>query len=945
MNKQMTEVEQKKEAKKFVESWKGRGYEKGESQSFWLSLLGNVFGVVSPEAYIDFERQVKLDHTSFIDGVINETHVVVEQKSIGKDLRKAIRQSDGSTLTPFQQAKRYSSEMTYDERPRWIVLSNFEEFHIYDMNKPSGEPEVVLLENLPTEYYRLSFLTNQKKDNIRKEEEISIKAGDLVGKLYDGLIEQYHDKTSAESLHSLNLLCVRLVFCMYAEDAGLFGNRDMFYDYLKNYPYNIARQAIIELFEVLNTKPEDRDPYLNADLAQFPYVNGGLFEDKRIEIPQFTEDIYETLLNQASRDFDWSKISPTIFGAVFESTLNPETRRSGGMHYTSIENIHKVIDPLFLNDLKDELEKVRQIGEVTKRNNKLAGFQQKLASLTFLDPACGSGNFLTETYLEIRRLENETIRLNVKKGNKDIEGQVKMLFDEALESESSNPIKVSIAQFYGIEINDFASTVAKTALWIAEAQMLKETEEILYMKLDFLPLKSYANIVTGNSLRMDWNNVVQKSQMRYIMGNPPFLGYSNQDEEQAKDMLTIYADRDGKPYRRAGKIDYVSAWYFKASEYINATQIHCAFVSTNSITQGDQVTPVWKPLFERFGISIDFCYRSFIWTSEAKKKAAVHCVIIGFSSEGRSNKYIYDGDTIPKPATIINPYLLNAPVIFLESRSKPLYPSLKMTTGNRPADGGHLIIENDEYEEFIKKEPDSKKYIKRLVGADEYINNKKRYCLWLVNVSPTQIRSMPEVLKRVSACREDRLKGAADRRKLADTPHLFRETRNPNSYMLIPLTSSENRRYIPFGFFGSDTIPTNAATIIENATLYEFGILISNVHMSWMRAVAGRLEMRYRYSKDIVYNNFPWPEVSEEQKEGIKKSGQMILKARSLYPDSTPADLYNEVLMPKELREAHRLNDKLVMQAYNMPLSGEERVNEEKCVQILFEMYKNKVGE
>lgn len=917
----MADREQRTAVKDFAEYWKDRGYEKGESQPFWLSLL-RILGIAEPEQFISFEDKVMLDHTSFIDGYIPTTHVLIEQKSKDKDLRKAIKQSDGTFLSPFQQAKRYSAELPYSERPRWIITCNFKEFLIYDMENPTGEPESILLENLPKEYYRLKFLVDTGSELLKKEMEISIQAGSIVGVLYDKLLEQYISPDE-NSLKSLNALCVRLVFCLYAEDADIFGKHLLFHDYLKDIPASGIRKALTELFKILDTPEEKRDKYLAQDnpiLAEFPYVNGGLFADEEIEIPPFTEELKELLLHKASEDFDWSGISPTIFGAVFESTLNPDTRRAGGMHYTSIENIHKVIDPLFLDDLKNELDEILSIAVLKTRNNRLDTFTDKLSRLKFLDPACGSGNFLTETYISLRRLENEVLRAKT--------NQI-TLGDEI--------IKVSIGQFYGIEINDFAVTVAKTALWIAESQMMKETEDIIASHIDFLPLKSYANIAEGNALRIDWESVVPKNELNYIMGNPPFVGYSLQSKEQKADILSIYVDEKGKPYKTAGKVDYVAGWYFKASEFIQNTNIQTAFVSTNSITQGEQVAGVWKPLYDRFNIQIDFAHRTFKWSSEASEKAAVHCVIVGFSQNEKSEKYLYDNDRM-QIVKNINPYLIDAPNVFVESRKKPLCDVPEMTTGNRPADGGNLIIEADEYDDFIKKEPTAEKYIKRLVGAEEYINNKKRYCLWLVNCPPNELLKMPEVMKRVEACRQDRLNGAPDRQKLADTPTLFRETKNPEIYILIPKVSSENRKYVPMGFLTDEIIPTDLCFIVPDATLYRFGVLTSNVHMAWLRVVAGRLEMRYRYSKDIVYNNFPWCSPTAEQKTKIEQTAQAILDARALYPGCSLAELYNDIAMPPELRKAHQANDRAVMQAYGFDV---KTMTESQCVAELMKMYQS----
>ncbi len=994
----MKSSEQRASAKAFADYWQGKGYEKGESQKFWLSLLQDVLGVEHPEQFINFEDKVFLGHTSFIDGYIHQTKVLIEQKKLGTNLKEPIRQSDGTLLNPFSQAKRYAAELPYSQRPRWIVTCNFSTFHIYDMEQPGGDPEIIELADLEKEYYRLDFLVSSANENLKREMEISIAAGDLVGVLYDALLKQYRDPQNPESLRSLNMLCVRIVFCLYAEDAGVFGKKTMFHDYMELFDARNSRNALIELFKVLDCKPEDRDPYLDEALNAFPYVNGGLFSDENVEIPGFTDEIRQIILSKASEDFDWSEISPTIFGAVFESTLNQKTRRSGGMHYTAIEQIHKVIDPLFLDDLKAELDEIKNIGIEKTRKAKLLAFQEKLAALKFLDPACGSGNFLTETYISLRRIENQTIRLILDCDKKQVDGQV--VFGQAV-----NPIKVTIKQFYGIEINDFAVTVAKTALWIAESQMMQETEDIVHMNLDFLPLTTNATIVEGNALRMDWrflsgesrlpliyakkanlmtysealakglisenadevyetgpfdlkgeydeiNLIVDEMRMGeperektpnhydYIMGNPPFVGYSLQNRDQKSDITSVYLDSKGKSFSTAGKIDYVAGWYYKAAEIMHGTNTKTAFVSTNSITQGEQVVAVWKPLYDMFGIHIDFAYRTFRWDSESKIKAHVHCVIIGFSCNNvEIKKRLYTSDRFNYVENI-NPYLIEGPTVFIEGRKHPLSDVPEMTTGNRPADGGNLIIEAEDYDDFVSREPAAQKYIKRLVGSEEFINNKMRYCLWLVGISPAELRTMPLVMKRVEACRIDRLKGAPDRQKLADTPTLFRETKNPDSYIIVPAVSSEKRRYVPMGFMDKDTISTNLNLIIPDADLYLFGILTSNVHMAWMRAVAGRLEMRYRYSKDLVYNTFPWPDPTEEQRAKIKSTAQAILEVRANYPDCSLADLYDDLVMPADLRFAHVENDKAVMRAYGFSIKD---MTESGCVAELMKMYLQKI--
>ena len=959
-----TEKQMAAAAADFAERWKGRGYEKGDSQVFWTELLSEVYGVENPSTFIRYEEQVKVDKTNFIDGHIPSTKVLIEQKSIGKDLREPITQSDGSRLNPFQQAKRYAAELPYSERPRWIVTCNFSEFLVYDMEQPNGEPEQILLEDLGKEYYRLMFLVDSKNEHLSKEMQVSMQAGEIVGKIYEALLKQYDDN-SPEALRWLNILCVRIVFCLYAEDAGVF-NHDQFHDYLSRYDAEDLRNALIRLFEVLNTPLDKRSKYLKEDLKAFPYTNGGLFEEE-IEIPQFTDELKATLLRNASLDFDWSEISPTIFGAVFESTLNPETRRSGGMHYTSIENIHKVIDPLFLNDLRRELDEILEEKVEKQRQKKLDAYQDRLASLTFLDPACGSGNFLTETYLSLRRLENEVIRQRY-------HGQTMM-------GAFVNPIKVSIQQFYGIEINDFAVTVATTALWISEAQMLSETERIIHQDIDFLPLKPYHNIREGNALRMEWdeieipsdvptihaNNVhliiepepmlasepveydevnvvahhfdgdakpqVQRYQVHYdyIIGNPPFVGYAFQTKEQ-KDDLKVLMRGFGS------NIDYVAGWYYKASELIRNTYTKCALVSTNSITQGEQVNAIWKPMTERFGIQFNFAYRTFRWDSEASLKAHVHCVIIGFSAcQTAQEKIIYDNDKIIK-ASNINGYLLNAPNVYIEKNSKPLCDVPIMIRGSSPIDDGHLLLTIEEKEDYIVKEPQGMKFLRPFMMGKDFINRKPRWCFWLVSATPAELKACPILMKRIESIRDYRMKSSKTATvQSAATPTLFGEMRPCDSdYIAIPKVTSENRRYIPIDYLKAEVIAGDKLFQMPNASLYHFGVLMSNVHMAWMRAVCGRLKSDYSYSNTIVYNNFPWPKPTAEQKAKIEQTAQAILDARALYPDSSLADLYDELTMPVELRKAHQDNDRAVMQAYGFNV---KTMTESQCVEELFKLY------
>ena len=909
----MTGKEQKAAAKAFSDFWKDKGYEKGESQAFWLSLLRDVYGVEHSEQYISFENQVKLDHTSFIDGYIEKTHVMIEQKSLGKDLRKGIPQSDGSLLSPFQQAKRYAAELPYSQRPRWIITCNFAEFLVYDMEKPNGEPEQILLKNLPEEFYRLQFLVDTGNHDFEKEQQISVDAGKITKKLYEALLSQYQNPNSPESLKSLNMLCVRLVFCFYADKANIF-RHNQFRNYLHDIPVNKWNRELKDLFRIFDTEEKYRDQY-EDDLNAFPYVNGGLFADEHIEIPRFTEEIANIILNEASV-FEWQNISPTIFGAIFESTLNPETRRSGGMHYTSLENIHKVIDPLFLDELKTELNEIKTVKIEKTRREKLRNFRKKLSSLVFLDPACGSGNFLTETYISLRRLENEALFA-------ETHGQM-LLGREDL-------IQVNISQFYGIEINDFAVTVAKTALWIAESQMMQETEQLMQVNLEFLPLKSYANITEGNALRLNWESVVPKEKLCYIMGNPPFSGARLMNQAQKKDVMDIF---DG--VKNNGNLDYVSCWYKKSADMMTGMAIRTALVSTNSITQGEQVAILWKYLFAH-GVHIDFAYKTFIWDNEANQKAHVHCVIVGFSkAPNTAQKRIFDNG-VEKIVENINGYLIDAENVFILRNVKPLCDVPEMYLGGQALDNGNLILTIEEKENLLSKEPQAEKFIRPYMMGKDFIQRKPRYCIWLVNANPAKLKKCPIILKRIEAVREFRLKSKRQSTlKSAETPTLFAEIKESKSkYVALPKVSSENRRYIPIDYLPAEIIPGDKLFVIENAEIYHFGVLASNVHMAWMRAVCGRLKSDYSYSNTVVYNNFPWCNPTPKQKQKIEQTAQAILNARAKYPDCSLADLYDETTMPPELRKAHQLNDFAVMQAYGF----DKKITESECVAELMKLY------
>ncbi len=955
----LTSSRQREAAKAFAQAWKVRGDEKQDTQSFWTDLLSSVYGIESPARFIQFEKRVKFGGTTkFIDGYIPETKVLIEQKGAKIDLSKKEEQSDGAPLTPYEQGKRYADWLPSSERPRWIVVCNFTLFEIHDLEKPNDEPIRITLSDLPKAYGSLSFLTDLNEHARKAELALSVKAAGLIAKLYNALLPLYGEgrQDDPSVLRSLNKLCVRLVFCLYAEDAGLFAQKDLFAHFLESYRPENAGDALEKLFAVLNTPKDRRKPSLDPKYAAFSYVNGGLFaHDEDDEIPPFDQKAYDILLHECSEQFNWSEISPTIFGAMFESTLNPETRRKGGMHYTSIENIHKVIDPLFLDGLREELCKIKK--EIGIRSGKaesgsgvrtiitkkyagmLRAYQDKLAGLKFLDPACGSGNFLTETYICLRRLENEVLNL--------LGGGTLDLFTGQQEL---SPVKVSISQFHGIEINDFAVSVAKTALWIAESQMLDETARIVGHHIDFLPLKTYTNIREGNALRMDWNSVIPASECSYIMGNPPFLGYSNQSKAQKDDLISLYVDDRGKPYKSAGKIDYVAGWYFKAAQYMAGTGIAAAFVSTNSITQGEQAAAVWKPLYERFDLEITFAWRTFVWNNEAADMAHVHCVIVGFrcrpgsAPDTRHEIYETDGDGnfTAKAALQISPYLIDAKPVFIEARSKPLCDVSEMTAGGKPTEGGNLILSVEEKDDLVRAYPESAAMIRPFLMGKDFIERKPRYCLWLVGIDISRIRRIPPIVERISKVKTFRLESPkAATVKKAATPMLFDEIKDcKTSYVALPQVSSERRDYVPMDWLPGEVIAGNMLFMVPDAGLYEFGVMTSSVHMAWMRAVAGRLKSDYRYSNMVVYNNFMWPQADEALSQKIEKTAQQILDARKLYPQSSFADLYDPLFMPPELQKAHQANDKAVLEAYGLKADA----SESEIVAHLFKLYEEKIG-
>ena len=932
----MTPAEQKRAAKQFVARWKSLPcVEEEHSRSFWIELLQDVLGVQNATHSLEFERKVK---GRKIDVFYEDMGILIEQKGRGISLDKASERSKkAGEETPYQQACWYAANLPYSLRPRWIITCNFDELRVYDQEAGDDSFVSFTLDELPNQVHLLSFFTDKRNSRLVKEKELSVKAGELVGKLYAQLSRQYRNiDTDAHEQRSLNVLIVRLVFLLYAEDSGLLHEKDALLNYLRRFSADQMRQAVIDLFAVLDTPYDKRDPYLPDYLLAFSYVNGGLFSNDDIVIPQFTDQIRLDLLLEASQSFDWSGISPTIFGAAFESTLNPETRRSGGMHYTSIENIHKVIDPLFLDDLKAELAAIE--GEKVERNRKvkLRAFQRKLAGINIFDPACGSGNFLTESYLSLRKLENRVLE--------NLQGdQMGMGFDK-----ESSPIQVSISQFYGIEINDFAVSVAKTALWIAEEQMMEATQEILSQPFDFLPLKSNGNIHEGNALRMDWNDVLPAEQCTYLCGNPPFLGARNQNKEQKAELMDVFGGA-----KNSGNVDYVAGWYMKAAEYMGDCPMRCAFVSTNSICQGEQVANVWRPLWD-LGIRIDFAHDTFRWVNEANGQAHVFVIIVGFSKSGGCKRLFHhagpDAPAMELHPSNINAYLSGAPDAFVQNLSKSLCNVPKIGIGNKPIDGGNYLFKPDELESFLKEEPAASEFVHPWLGSDEFINGKKRFVLWLGGATPAQLDALPKCRERIAAVREFRLASkSAPTRKLAETPARFHVENMPKGpSVLVPKVSSERRCYIPLGFVEPPTLCSDLVFLIPDATLYHFGMLHSQMHNAWMRTVCGRLESRYRYSGGVVYNNFPWPGasqgnlsvpveqlVSPEARQRIEACAQGVLDARAAHPSATLADLYDPDKMPYDLLAAHKALDAAVEAAYGVDFNGDE----ERIVAHLFKLY------
>ncbi|MGD9887897.1 MAG: class I SAM-dependent DNA methyltransferase [Halothiobacillaceae bacterium] len=879
----------------FSNEWADASRENADAKPFWVSFF-NVFGL-SAKRVASFEEPVKKlgAKQGFID-LFWKGVLLVEHKSRGKNLDAA-----------YTQALDYFPGIQERDLPRYIIVSDFARIRLHDLE--NGEEHEFQLEELHQNIQLFGFIAGYQTRSFGTQDPVNIKAAELLGRLHDTF------EASDYSGHALEVLLVRILFCLFAEDTSIF-ERQIFQDFIEQRTHEDGSDLgarLAHLFQVLNTPPEKRGKNLDDQLAAFPYVNGKLFGETLL-IPDCNRAMREALLNCSA--LDWSRISPAIFGSLFQSVMDSRERRNLGAHYTTETNILKAIHPLFLDTLETELA-------ACKTTRQLEAFHDKLAQIRVFDPACGCGNFLVIAYRELRRLELETLqRLRT-------HGQLAL--------DTSALVLVDVDQFYGIEIEEFPAQIAQVALWLTDHQMNMRVSEAFGQYFVRLPLKKAPNIVHGNALRLDWHDVVAPEKLSYIVGNPPFIGAKFLNDAQRSEMTGIFAG-----VKNAGLVDYVSAWYRKATDYMQANPaIHAAFVSTNSITQGEQVGALWPDLLAR-GIKLHFAHRTFQWTSEARGKAAVHCVIIGFGLRDVSEKWIFEYDN-PKsePHAIkvsrINPYLVDAPDVVLANRSKPLCAVPEIGIGNKPIDGGHYLFTPDERDAFIAIEPNAAQWFRRWLGADEFINGYERWCLWLGDCPPNELRRMPEALKRVEAVKQFRLASkSAPTRKLAETPTRFHVENMPDStYLLVPRVSSEKRVYVPIGFIRVDTLTSDSALISKNATPYHFGILTSMMHNAWMRAVAGRLESRYRYSAGIVYNNFPWPEPTDKQRASIEQCAQAVLDARADFPAATLADLYDPRTMPPELVKAHQALDKAVDAAYGV----RSFESEAKRVAFLFERY------
>lgn len=896
----------KTRAAAFVNEWKEKApiaREEADAQTFENDFF-HIFGVERSKVAI-FEQRVKVSEET--DGYIDlfwKGHIIIEMKSPGKDMEKA-----------FRQAKDYANALRGSEMPKCILICDFRHFHHYDLEHNAIKREF-LIENL-TQYVELfSDIAGYKDVEYKEQDAVNVAAAEKMGKLHDRL------KEVGYSGHQLEVFLVRILFCLFADDTGIF-EHDSFIRYIlqrTNPDGSDLGLHLEKIFETLNKEPVRRQTTLDKQLAEFPYVNGGLFTE-RLDVADFDSKMRENIIECCT--LDWSKISPAIFGAMFQSVMNAEERRNLGAHYTSETNILKLIQPLFLDDLWAEFEKIKTLKSDARRA-RLNDFHDKLSSLKFLDPACGCGNFLVITYRELRILELEVIR--------ELLGGERLL-------DVDHYIKVNVDQFYGIEIEEFPAQIAEVAMWLMDHQMNMLVQNKFGKYYIRIPLRKSATIRCANALTTDWDSVVPRCELSYILGNPPFVGarLMEQGGRQKGEVKSIFSDIEN-----VENLDYVTCWYKKAAKYIDNTSIEVGFVSTNSICQGEQVPVLWRDLIIRHRIVINFAHQTFKWSNEARGNAAVYCVIVGFSLTSRQTKQLYTYESVvsePKRLLVaqINPYLIDGPLVFLDARRDPLCGTPKMNLGNQPRDGGHFVIHAEERSNILEKEPALEKWIKPYIGAEEYINRKERWCLWLVHASPSDIRGSPILHAKVEAVKKFRLSSTAKTTNLyAKVPALFAQITQPEgeSFILIPRVSSERRNYIPIGFLSSDHISSDSSIIMPYATHYHLGILTSTMHMAWMRYVCGRLKSDYRYSKDIVYNNFPWPNPTEKQREEIEVAAQAVLDTRTKFPDCSLADLYDPDVMPPDLVMAHAKLDKLVEKAY-----GKTFNNDADRVAFLFKRY------
>ncbi|MFT9599632.1 DNA methyltransferase [Mesobacillus sp.] len=885
---------------RFQNEWKDETREHAEAKSFWDDFF-DVFGI-SRRRVAAFEKHVKtLNGQGFID-LLWKGVLLIEHKSKGKDLERA-----------YKQATDYFPGLKESELPKYILVSDFENFVLYDLEQ--GGDRRFKLNQFAQNIELFGFIAGYQKQEIKEQDPVNIKAAEKMGELHDKL------KSVGYAGHDLEVFLVRLLFCLFADDTGIF-EKNLFRDYIEHETSEDGHDLglyLAGLYETLNTPVENRAKNIDEILNKFPYVNGSLFAE-RLGIATFDSEMRELLLESAA--LDWGLISPAVFGSLFQSVMDAGQRRTLGAHYTSEENILKVIKPLFLDELWEEFEKIKNIK--TRREERLHEFHDKLALLKFLDPACGCGNFLIISYREIRILELEVIR-------ELLRGQMTLNIDLW--------VKVDVDQFYGIEIDEFASQIAQVALWLIDHQMNMKVSNEFGEYFVRLPLRKRPHIVHGNALHLDWSDVIAKNQLNYILGNPPFIGSSLMTSEQKEDLKQVT-----KVIPKAGSLDFVTGWYVKAADYIRGTKIKVGLVSTNSVVQGEQAIILWRYLMLQKDVEIHFAHQTFRWNNEAKGKAAVYCVIIGFSSMRGLPKTLFSypsiiGEPTSKSVEMINQYLLEAPVVFIEKRREPISNAPSMTKGSQPTDGGNYLFKEEEMKEFIVKEPLSEKYFRPWVGSHELINGYQRYCLYLADCPPEELRKMPHVLERVENVKRMRsLSKKAATRKWADFPTRLTEDRTTDEdILIIPRHTSENRKIIPIGYFKSPTICGDSAIQVANADLFLFGILNSSMHMAWMRTVCGRLESRYRYSNTLVYNNFVFPEPTEKQKDEIVKKAKRILDVRSKYPDSTLADLYDPLSTPPDLLKAHYELDKAVEKAY-----GKTFKTDEERVAHLFDLYVQK---